>query len=145
MLKISSVYGNALYDRLSSFDDILTSKLSPEFLRTVIPIILSMQTNMIDNETRLFQTKIIINRIISHFVFSYYSLKEQSPDWLNDFVMALNSPFISFENVDDLAQKNALFLFTTFQNIQKAHRAYHYRAHYDVKTFIRKRRTFVHR
>lgn len=120
MLKISSVYGNALYDRLSSFDDILSNKLSPEFLRTIIPIILSMQSNMIDNETRLFQTKIIINRIISHFVFSYYSLKEQSPDWLNDFVMALNSPFISFENVDALAQKTP-YSYSRLSRIFKKH------------------------
>ncbi len=70
MQKMLSVYGNDLYDCLISFNDILTNKLSPEFLKTIIPIILSMQSNMLDDATRLFQTKIIVNRIISHFVFS---------------------------------------------------------------------------
>ena len=120
MQKMLSVYGNDLYDCLLSFNEILTNKLSPEFLKTIIPIILSMQSNMFDDATRLFQTKIIVNRIISHFVFSYYSLKEQSPGWLNDFVMTLNSPFISFENVDDLARKTP-YSYSRLSRIFKKH------------------------
>ena len=120
MQKILSVYSNDLYARLLSFDGIFTNKISTEFLRAITPIILSMQSNMLDDATRLFQTKIIINRIIDNFIFSYYSLKEQSPSWLNDFVMELNSPFISFENVDALARKTP-YSYSRLSRIFKKH------------------------
>ena len=104
MQKICSIYGDGFYDELYHSDKLLKERLSVEFITSIMPTILAVQANMLDAQSRLFQTKIILNRIMDKFIFSAYNLKEQKPDWFNNFLAMLNNPHLDFDNVVDLAK-----------------------------------------
>lgn len=103
--KIFSVYDEKLYDEITGLPNNLTEKLSPSFLSNILPVVLSVKSNVLNAEDRLRQTKIIINHILDKFILSYFGLKEQNPDWFNDFLTTLDTPFLDFENVAALAEK----------------------------------------
>lgn len=123
MRKICALYGENLYDELLSSHNLIKERLPAEFITSITPTILSIQSNSLDSSSRLFQTKIILNRIIDRFIFSAYNLKEQNPNWLNDFLTMLNTPHLYFENVTDLA-KNTPYSYSRLSRIFKKHTGY---------------------
>ena len=123
MQKICSIYGDGFYDELYHSDKLLKERLSVEFITSIMPTILAVQANMLDAQSRLFQTKIILNRIMDKFIFSAYNLKEQKPDWLNNFLAMLNNPHLDFDNVVDLA-KHTPYSYSRLSRIFKKHTGY---------------------
>lgn len=123
MRKICAIYGDGLYDELLHSEKPLKERLSAEFITSIMPTILSVQANTLDAQSRLFQTKIILNRIIDKFIFSAYNLKEQNPGWFNNFLAMLNNPHLDFDNVADLA-KYTPYSYSRLSRIFKAHTGY---------------------
>lgn len=123
MQKHCSAYGDDFYDELSGSDKFLTERLSAEFITSIMPTILSIQANTLDAKSRLFQTKIILNRIIDKFIFSEYNLKEQNPSWFNNFLTMLNNPRLDFNNVAALA-KYTPYSYSRLSRIFKKHTGY---------------------
>ena len=123
MQKICALYGDKLYDELSVSRNLIKERMPAEFITSITPTILSIQSNALDSSSRLFQTKIILNRIIDRFIFSAYNLKEQNPNWLNDFLTQLNTPHLYFEDVADLA-KNTPYSYSRLSRIFKKHTGY---------------------
>lgn len=103
--KLLAVYDEKLYDEITDMPGILTEKISPSFLSNIMPVLLSIKSNVLSDDERLLQTKIITNHIVDKFIISYFGLKEQNPDWFNDFLTMLDTPFLDFENVASLAEK----------------------------------------
>lgn len=123
MQQLCSMYGDDFYDELSGSDKFLTERLSAEFITSIMPTILSIQANTLDAESRLFQTKIILNRIVNKFIFSEYNLKEQNPNWFNSFLTMLNNPRLDFNNVAALA-KYTPYSYSRLSRIFKKHTGY---------------------
>lgn len=114
------LYDKDLYDNCINSSTTLTEKFSTEFITSIVPTILAIQANVLDAETRLFQTKIIVNRMISKFVFSDYGYKNREPNWFNSFLTSLNSPHVEFENVKELSKKTP-YSYSRLSRIFKAH------------------------
>lgn len=123
MRKLCALYSEELYNNLSASGSLIKERLPAEFITSITPTILSVQSNALDSESRQFQTKIILNRIVDRFIFSEYNLKEQNPDWFNDFLTILNTPHLCFGNVCDLA-KNTPYSYSRLSRIFKKHTGY---------------------
>lgn len=123
MRRFLATYSENLYDEIIDSDEIFAEKMTTDFITSIMPTILAIQSNVLDGKSRLFQTKIIVNRLIDKLIFSHFGFKDQKPGWFNDFLMTLNSPHFNFDNMEELARKTP-YSYSRLSRIFKAHTGY---------------------
>ena len=123
MRRFLATYSENLYDEIIDSDEIFAEKMTTDFITSIMPTILAIQSNVLDGKSRLFQTKIIVNRLINKLIFSHFGFKDQKPGWFNDFLMTLNSPHFNFDNMAELARKTP-YSYSRLSRIFKAHTGY---------------------
>lgn len=101
--KILENYKLGLYDRLITTSDILNFTLSSSYISKLMDSCLTIQSNKLDEEEKVFQCKILANRILNIFLENYFSVLSAYPSWFSKVLFTLNDPHFNL-NVNELAQ-----------------------------------------
>ena len=101
--KVFNSYQPGLYDRLTSTADVLNFKLSSSYISNLMDHCLTIQSNKLNEEEKVFQCKILANRLLNIFLENYFSVLSAYPSWFSKVLFTLNDPHFNL-NVNELAE-----------------------------------------
>lgn len=92
-----SLISPTFYDEILNSAEPLKFHLSPPTLSHIINSCLAIQSDKITNETKLFQSKLLANRLLNRFIENTRPLPSTYPEWLSQLLFALSNPKFEFD------------------------------------------------
>lgn len=96
---------NSTYSKLLNLSSPIFYSLKNELLQKIINTILHTTSTDSDVPVKIFRVKLIVNELLNYFIDKQFGQDDILPEWLSDFLLELNNPFIKTTNVKDLASR----------------------------------------
>ena len=100
--------------------NLLSFDLSANDLLYVENSILSFKTFKISDDEKIFNTKLLLNRVLNRFLEKYKATNDNTPDWMQNFLMMLHNPCLDISDVDKLASTTP-YSYSRLAHIFKSH------------------------
>lgn len=92
-----SLISPSFYNEILTTNEPLKFNVSPPTLSHIIDSCLAIQSDKIPNEIKLFQTKLLANRLLNKFIENTRPLPSAYPEWLTQLLFALSNPKFEFD------------------------------------------------
>lgn len=96
-------YDTSLFDKIVNNKESLNFQLPPSELQKIVNTVLSIRSQKIEKQKKVFNCKIIVNSLFNFVIDNMFSYVKNFPDWFTDFLFVLSNPYIYNTDVKNLA------------------------------------------